>query len=228
MLGSVVRAAVAVPQDHLDTLAKVASVLAHESSGNKWHAIFKKALKDGLPAVTSKLLLNQIGTLTMSATTVKFIATEKFVVNTTNSARVKISGIGDNFTNWFLADNGKIEELTNEQVLCYANLLKSSVDGPIITELHGEEKAETSLSEMYSLMEKQGNGQNGVLLTSDHVVNIFYIRDARGVLRAVFVRWIVGGWRVVAFEVSDPHGWDDGSRVFSRNSAFKKYGTQKT
>ena len=42
----------------------------------------------------------------------------------------------------------------SEQILNYTDLLKTSVSCPIIAELDGEEKAETSLTEMHSLMEK--------------------------------------------------------------------------
>ena len=59
-----------------------------------------------------------------------------------------------------------------------------SVDGPILAELGGEAKAETTLTEVYSLMEAQKNGENGPLLTNGYA-NIFYVRDVNGALRAV-------------------------------------------
>jgi hypothetical protein len=94
------------------------------------------------------------------------------------------------------------------------------VDGPIIAELGGEEKSETTLSEMFSLMEKQGKGEDGVLLNNGYA-NIFYIRDLAGVLRAVGVRWGGGGWGVGADSVGGPDRWDGGYRVFSRNSVLE-------
>jgi hypothetical protein len=94
------------------------------------------------------------------------------------------------------------------------------VDGPIINELGGEAKAETTLSEMFSLMEKQKNGESGVLLNNGYA-NIFYIRDQNGVLRAVGVDWDDGGWYVGAYSVEDPGGWRVGRQVFSRNSVLE-------
>lgn len=49
MLGSVVRAAISVPQDRMDVLAKVASAMAADNpTGEAWHKCFKTQLKEGL------------------------------------------------------------------------------------------------------------------------------------------------------------------------------------
>jgi len=49
MLGSVIRAAVGVPQDRMDVLAKIASAMAADNpAGEAWHARFKEQLKEGL------------------------------------------------------------------------------------------------------------------------------------------------------------------------------------
>ena len=66
-------------------------------------------------------------------------------------------------------------------------------------------------------MEAQQNGEKGSLLTNGYA-NIFYIKDVNGVLRTVRVSWGGGGWYVYAYAVTHPNGWDDGHRVFSRDS----------
>ena len=167
-----------------------------------------------------ELLLDPVGTVTIAATTSKFIARDRFVVNTKRNAPVKISGVWDNFTAWFLSGTGKTEDPITEQALRYHKLRQASVDGPIIQELGGEAKAETTLSEMFSLMEKQKNGEDGVLLNNGWV-NIFYIRDQNGVWRAVRVFWHVGGWVVSASSVERQDGWNGGRQVFSRNSVIE-------
>ena len=49
MLGPVIRAAVGVPQNRLEVLAKIASAMAADSPvGNDWHEQLKKLLKEGL------------------------------------------------------------------------------------------------------------------------------------------------------------------------------------
>ncbi len=159
-------------------------------------------------------ILNWLGTTITSATTEKFVARDKFHKD---SKEVKFYVIWDNFTNWFLVGNGKIEESLGEQVLRYGNLTKNSVDGPIIEELGGEAKAETTLTELYELLNKQPNGEEGELLTNGYA-NIFYIKDVSGVLRAVYVRWNVDGWIVLVDSVESPDVWHAGVRVFVRNS----------
>jgi len=167
-----------------------------------------------------ELLLDLVGTVTTPATTSKFVAKEKFVRDTGRKATVKISYLGDNFTAWFLSGDGKTEDPISEQTLRYHKLRKASVDGPIITGLGGEAKAETTLSEMFSLMEKQKNGESGTLLNNGWA-NIFYIRDSAGVLRAVNVYWRGDGWSVNAYSALDPYRWFVGSQVFSRNSVLE-------
>jgi hypothetical protein len=159
-------------------------------------------------------ILNWLCTTKTSATTEKFVAKDKF---RKDSREVKFRGIWNSFASWFLAGNGKIEEPIGEQELRYGNLTKDSVDGPIIQELGGEAKAETTLTELYELLKKQANREDSDLLTNGYA-NIFYIRDTSGVLRAVFVLWRVAGWCVGARSVENPDDWCAGNRVFSRNS----------
>lgn len=153
-------------------------------------------------------LFAHLGTVTVSATDKWFVAREKFV----SGSAVKISFRGDNFQGWFLA---KTEEPLAEIELRYAKLTRLSVDGPILTELG--DKAESTLAQVWALMERQPEGKEGVLLTNGWA-NLFYVRDANGTLRAVHVGWGGNGWSVGAHSVANLYGWGVGRRVFSRNS----------
>ena len=164
-------------------------------------------------AVASALLV-LVGTATFPGTTSKFVVKDNFVINTEDDTKVKISYLGDNLKSWFI---GKVEGPLSRSELRYQNLKENSLDSPIITKLGGEEKAESSLAEMFHLMSLQKNGEEGALLNNGWA-NIFYIRDVNGVLRAVYVDWYVDGWRVRANSVGHRGGWDGGNRVFSRNS----------
>ncbi len=166
------------------------------------------------PAILSEV----ISTVTLSATTEKFVAKDKFVVDTGKKAKVKISYVGDNFKAWFTE---KTEEPFAGSTVYGRKLNRGSVDGPIISELGGQEKSETTLSEMYAMMERQANGEKSELLNNGYA-NIFYIRDITGTLRAVTVDWDGGGWYVEALSVGSPLGWFGGSQVFSRNSSVTK------
>jgi len=156
-------------------------------------------------------LLDFISTINITATTVRFVVRDKFKLKKNSGI---CSYLGDNFTNWFL---GKIEEPIGKQTLRYAKLRKSSPDSPIISELGGEEKAETTLTEVFSLMDKQFSGEEGALLTNGWA-NIFYVKDHSGVLRAVGVDWYDDGWDVGASSLGRPYRWRQGSRFVSRNS----------
>src|SRR3989338_8612659 len=65
--------------------------------------------------------------------------------NIKRNAPVKISAVWYDFTALFLSGDGKTEDPISEQTLRYCKLRQSSVDDPIITELGGEAKAETTL-----------------------------------------------------------------------------------
>ena len=159
-------------------------------------------------------ILETVGTVLVPATTEKFIAKDNFVQNTGKKAKVKISNIGDNFTQWF---GGKVEEPVAEYTLRYAKLLKPAVDAPIRAEI-GAEYEETTLGAVYSLMKLQPNGEAGILLANGYA-NIFYVRDVEDTLRTVGVSWCDVGWFGFAGSVTRPGGWDGGDRVFSRNSS---------
>lgn len=196
------------------TLGQVEAVLNKIGGDKEIELLLQGKLKIVEAVEVSKKLLEFIGNVTVSATKKKFVAKKKFVVDTSNKAKVKISYLGDNFKEWFLS---KAEEPIEKTELRYGRLKERSVDEPIITEIGGEEKAETSLTEVFSLMEMQKNGEDDVLLNNGYA-NIFYVRDRALVLRTVGVSWYRDGWDVDADTVEGPGRWSVGYQVFSRNS----------
>ncbi|MBU4353526.1 hypothetical protein KKA18_02415 [Patescibacteria group bacterium] len=155
-------------------------------------------------------ILEFVSTVTVSATTKKFVVRD-YVQKLRKTKNVYASS---NFEKLFF---DKTVEPISEQELNYHKLTKNSVDGPIIDELGGEAKVETTLAEMFSLIALQPNGEDGVSLTNGYA-NVFYIRDVVGVLRAVCCDWLDGGWYLFACSVGDPYAWRGGYQVFSRNS----------
>lgn len=92
-------------------------------------------------------------------------------------------------------------------------LLSISPDGPIISELGGEGKVETSVGAAHWLMTRQGRGSSGILQTNGFA-NIFYIRDLKGVLCAVRIGWDGDGWVIDAISVKDPLAWNGKHEIF--------------
>ncbi len=168
----------------------------------------------GLKPLETAVLLRHLGIIAVPATTERFIASEKFVINTDRNDQVKISYLGDNFKGCFLS---KTEAPIQETVLRYQKLVWSSTDDFIIAELGGEAKAETTLAQVFALMQIQKNGEAGVLFNNGWE-NIFHVRDTNGVLRAVGIDWRFGGWRAYTGFVGGRGGWRGGCQVFSSNS----------
>lgn len=190
--------------DNGETLATILrESLTRENLNQKLAALGKKGL-----------LLIPEGTVTVAPSNAPFVARDHFRVNTTTTGWVKIAYLWDNFRDWFLE---KAEESFAGSTLSYGKLSRASMDGPIIAELGGETKAETTLAELFALMEQQPNGETGPLLTNGYA-NVFYIRDVNAVPRAVDVHWRGDGWDVCADAVTNPIVRSGDRQVFSRNS----------
>lgn len=158
-------------------------------------------------------ILEFVSTVVVPPTTAPFVAKENFILSIGHT-RPKIDYLSENFTEWFLSDQGKIEGPISEQILYCYRLRNKSCSGQIISRLGGKAKAESTLSGMSYLMEKQGNCEFGVLLNDSHE-NISYIKDQNGVLRTVVVCRDGGGWHVYAYPVESPFWWSHRDRVFS-------------
>lgn len=153
-----------------------------------------------------------VATFTIPATTEKFVARDKFRVDTWKKTKVKISYLGNNFKEWFLS---KIENPFSGSTISSRKLEKNIFDGLILAELGGNEAAETTLTEIYAAMEAQPHGESGNLL-NDGCANIFYVNDINSTLRAVMVFWHIDGWSVNADLVEGPGLWFADYHVFSR------------
>ena len=162
-----------------------------------------------------KILSPIISNFPAAATTNKFIAKDNFVVNSKDSAIVKISHINKEFKDWFI---NKIEDPFIGSIICGRDLTKKSVDDLILSELGGQGNAESTLTEIYAMMKNQAKGNAGILLTNGYD-NIFYARDINNALRAVDVYWSGVDWYVGAYSLGYPLKWAAGYRVFSRNSS---------
>ena len=172
-----------------------------------------ESLKKPLVKAVTAVPLVIAGMVSVSATSNKFFAYEKFVINIETTRPVKRCLIGAEFHEWFIL---KTEKPFAGSSLRYGDLVVSSSDDhPSITKLGSEENAETTLTEVWSMIEMQGYGQKGALLTNHHS-NVFFVRDANNKLRIILVNWDNDGWLVHANEIDDPR-FCTNPRVFSRN-----------
>lgn len=135
----------------------------------------------------------------------KFIARERFVIDTSANAKVKVLTLGSNFKSWFL---DTVEEPQEALELREHKLKRPSLDAPIQAEL-GEGRT-ISLGTFYEVLrQKEAEG--------DYSWTFAYILDADGTERAVRAFWRGGGWSVEAYRVDFPSAWFAGGHVLSRN-----------
>jgi hypothetical protein len=167
-------------------------------------------LAKGTKTTISKLL-QFICSIEVSAAT-EFIAAEHFKVGTMVDGVMISQSMGDNFKEHFLP---KIEKGVAKATVRVHKLLSDSRDIPIITELGGEDVAESSLAHLWQLLKFQGKGEEGALLVNDWA-NIFYIGDINSNLWAVSAYWCHGGWFLYALSVEYPSPWYAGRQVCSR------------
>ena len=110
-----------------------------------------------------------------------------------------IKYLGDNFKEWF----DGMDDTPVERKL-YSVTLPEPMNDEEIKKAYNP--SEVSFGEIVGWMKENNDGWN-----------IFYVKDAKDVLRAVDVDWFGSGWGAGASEVGDPHPWNGGRRVFSRN-----------
>ncbi|HXP88353.1 MAG TPA: hypothetical protein VN841_26735 [Bryobacteraceae bacterium] len=93
-------------------------------------------------------------------TTEPFIAQDHFVLNIESRDQILISLIGGDFLRWF---HEKREIPAGPATLRSYELQDNAGDATIVAELGGEQKAETTLAQVFWLLERQKRGERGAL-----------------------------------------------------------------
>jgi hypothetical protein len=140
----------------------------------------------------------------------RFVAQDHFREDVSSSAAVEITWLGAMFRQRFLS---KIEGNVGGAILRRFVLRRSSPNAEIIAGLNIHH--ETQLADVWCLLLRQPNGEAGTLLTNA-IPNVFYIRDADDVLRAVDAVWGGAGWEIGASPIDGSHQWPSYSQVIAR------------
>jgi hypothetical protein len=74
---------------------------------------------------------------------------------------------------------------------------------------------ETRLADIWCLLKLQPNGESGALSTNA-TSNLFFVRDAVGVLGVVDVLWSGVGWEIGASPLTRHRSWSSGRQVITR------------
>jgi hypothetical protein len=140
----------------------------------------------------------------------EFVAGKYFKENISPAAEVRISWLGATFMRHFAV---KVEDNTDDVTLQTYTLSKASTGGQIVIEF--DDHHETKLADLWCLLKLQANGEDGALQTNA-VPNIFFVRNATGMLGAVDALWAGAGWEIGASPVEGQREWPSGSRVIAR------------
>lgn len=151
-----------------------------------------------------------------------FVARDHFVESTKLGAAVRISHLSGCFKRNYLDGVGKIEDPLGPTVLSYRPLLSPAIDLKIIDTLGGKDQVQTSLRQIFNLLQKQSTGSLGALQTHNELSggygNIFYVPDMNGVLRNVLASWQVDAWVIGSLDIavlrSKWNEWEFGNQVF--------------
>ncbi len=174
-----------------------------------------------------QLFHTPVGAITVSPA--KKLNFKEFVKENREKKRpIKFMPADGKFQHWFLS---KTEEFVNDEAaLRFYTPIRHLDDISVITQLGGEAKVETSLLEIFACLEKQPDGEEGVLLVnrfdkqgwlanpSRLMRNVFYVRDYAGFLRTVNIGYYKDGWHFTAQGFADTLGFGEGDRIFIRAS----------
>lgn len=155
---------------------------------------------------------------TIPETTDHFLPKNNFIVNANNDTLVKIKSVDFHFDIWFLDENRYksreiIDKPTKEHILYRYQLSSTARDRQIIASFGGKEVVAISLSDIFSLLKKQKDGESGALVNNGSL-NIFYVWDKQGVFRVVSVHWGKTGWAIDAFSFGWLARWRKGRTAF--------------
>lgn len=158
-------------------------------------------------------ILRPIGQTIVSAVITPFVVRDHFRRDISESAKVKISYLGNGFLSCF---GNQVVQSRSGYGLAIHELTKSSLDNGIQAELN--ECYLTDVAAIYEMIARQPNGKkNGDLLVNG-CTNICYAAGINGEVRVVSMFWYGAGWIVYANPVDLPSPWREGYWVLSRNS----------
>lgn len=176
--------------------------------GQTWLKQFKKFLRKEATWSQLKCILSCF----QAPANTGFVASTVF--NKGKKTGIKIKEINDFFR---LKFRGKVEKPFPGSMIYFddfePNDLELCTTDEIFVMIGGEKRVETSLFEIFCLME--AHAANGVkhLLVNGHA-NIFFVRDFTGEFRTIFLEWEGEGWKIEAFEKNTTFFR---GRVFYRN-----------
>ncbi len=158
--------------------------------------------------------------VSVPALTEPFDPKDKFNVDISETATIKISGRGSNFESWMLTE---VVPVRTGYELEPHTLTSDTDDEEILQDVERDD-VDTDPAAIHYLVSQQPKGEEGPLLNNGKA-NIFYVSrkveeqgKIRAVRRVVCVYWFDGGWDFSAFPLPSARAWSAGAPVFFRKS----------
>jgi hypothetical protein len=131
----------------------------------------------------------------------RFVVRDKFQVD--REGELPLSYVGEDFTGRFY---GIVEEGIGAAPLQLYRLVRSSIDGPILSALGGEGETRIALAHLFAYLQ----------IADRSKWHFFYVTDAEGMLWAVDSYWRDNGWDIESYSATYPRGWRGGGHVVAR------------
>ncbi len=158
-------------------------------------------------------LMNFLTAIIIAASNSVFSPSEHFIANLCDdNVKVRIMYVNTSFSDNFLNFNEgperrhSIRKYSTGERLYYVDIIGE----------FGNSYIESSLFDIWTLLSLQPRGQEGDLSISKD--NIFFAKDAKGVMWAILVKWSVSGWYIGAFSLDRGDIVEKGSLVFIRRN----------
>jgi len=139
-----------------------------------------------------------------------FVARDRFRENVSARDDVSISWLGAGFSRRYLAKIEPPHDAASLHVFVLDRPLRSAA---IAEMLH--HPYETRLAGIWCLLRLQPNGTSGAL-SVDATSNLFFVRDAAGMLGVVDVLWSGVGWEIGASTLARSRPWPQGRHLITR------------
>jgi hypothetical protein len=144
-----------------------------------------------------------------------FCPAQSFQVSTRSGLGIGIASIFDEFKRRFLSDAKWVVGPHPQMAIRVWKLNRDSTSAELLEQLPAGAEPEVPLSVLFEILRAQSAGERGSL-TTDGIVNVFFVRDSMDLLHTVRVHWFGYGWHVGSYPVTRVIPWRTGAQIVTR------------
>lgn len=144
-----------------------------------------------------------------------FCPAQSFQVSTRSGLGIGIASIFDEFKRQFLSNTKWVVGPHPQMAIRVWKLNRDSTSAELMEQLPDGAEPEVPLSVVFEILRAQSVGERGSL-TTDGIVNVFFVRNSMDRLHTVRVHWFGYGWHVGSYPVSRVIPWRTGAHIVTR------------